>query len=53
MQRGKIQLVLRNVLDEDIAEDSIPVEAADLGIPEPKKPVPVQVVAAPPPPRGR
>ena len=52
MQRGKIQLVLRNVLDEEIAEDSIPVEAADLGILEPKRPapVPVRVVAPPPPP---
>ena len=52
MQRGKIQLVLRNALDEEIAEDFIPFEAADLGIEEPKKPVPapVRVVAAPPPP---
>jgi pilus assembly protein CpaB len=52
MQRGKIQLVLRNALDEEVADDWTPVEAADLGIEEPKKPVPVQVVA-PPPPRGR
>jgi pilus assembly protein CpaB len=52
MQRGKIQLVLRNALDEEIAENSIPVEAADLGILEPKRlaPPPVRVVAAPPPP---
>jgi len=52
MQRGKIQLVLRNALDEEIAENSIPVEAADLGILEPKRPAPapVRVVAAPPPP---
>jgi pilus assembly protein CpaB len=52
MQRGKIQLVLRNVLDEEIAHDSIPVQAADLGILEPKRPAPapVRVVAPPPPP---
>jgi pilus assembly protein CpaB len=51
MQRGKIQLVLRNALDDRIADDWPPVQAADLGIPEPKKPVPAPVkVAAPPPP---
>ena len=55
MQRGKIQLVLRNALDEEIADDWTPVQAADLGIEEPKKPVPppVRVVAPPAPPRGR
>jgi pilus assembly protein CpaB len=52
MQRGKIQLVLRNALDEEVADDWSPVEAADLGIQEPKKPTPV-VVAPPPPPRAR
>jgi len=55
MQRGKIQLVLRNGLDEEIADDWSPVQAADLGIEEPKKPVPapVRVVAPPPPPPTR
>jgi pilus assembly protein CpaB len=52
MQRGKIQLVLRNALDEQIAVDTIPVQAGDLGIQEPKRPAPapVRVVAPPPPP---
>jgi pilus assembly protein CpaB len=52
MQRGKIQLVLRNALDEAISNDWSPVQAADLGIAEPKKPVPAppKVVAPPPPP---
>ena len=55
LQRGKIQLVLRNALDEEIADDWTPIEAADLGIQEPKKPVPapVRVVTPPPPPRAR
>lgn len=53
MQRGKIQLVLRNALDEEVAEDSDPVQSVDLGIDEPRKPLPpVQVVAAPPRARG-
>jgi pilus assembly protein CpaB len=52
MQRGKIQLVLRNALDEQITDGWPPVQAADLGIAEPKKPVatPVKVAAPPPPP---
>jgi pilus assembly protein CpaB len=50
MQRGKIQLVLRNALDEQITDDWPPVQAADLGIAEPKKPVPAPKVVAPPPP---
>jgi pilus assembly protein CpaB len=48
MQRGRIQLVLRNPLDEDIDEFSLPMESADLGIEEPRRPAPVQVIAAPP-----
>jgi pilus assembly protein CpaB len=51
MQRGKIQLVLRNALDEE-EEYSDPVQSVDLGIEEPKKPVPIQVVAPPPRPKG-
>jgi pilus assembly protein CpaB len=51
-QRGKIQLALRNILDRDISEQSDPVQAADLGIEEPKKArsEPVQRAAPPPPP---
>jgi pilus assembly protein CpaB len=48
MQRGRIQLVLRNGLDEEITEETFPVESADLGIEEPRRAVPVQVVAPPP-----
>ena len=44
VQRGKIQLVLRNVLDDEITEPSGPVQSVDLGIEEPRKPRP----AAPP-----
>jgi pilus assembly protein CpaB len=40
MQRGRIQLVLRNALDEEITEDVIPTQSVDLGIDEPRKPVP-------------
>jgi pilus assembly protein CpaB len=43
MQRGRIQLVLRNALDEEVTEDAIPTQSVDLGIDEPRKPV-----AAPP-----
>jgi pilus assembly protein CpaB len=52
MQRGRIQLVLRNPLDEDVDEFSLPMESADLGIEEPRRPAPVQVIAAPPQNRG-
>jgi pilus assembly protein CpaB len=49
-QRGRIQLVLRNGLDDDIAASGDPVASADLGIEEPRKPQPVvQVRPAPPP----
>lgn len=37
-QRGRIQLALRNALDDQIAEPSDPVQSADLGIDEPRKP---------------
>jgi len=39
-QRGRIQLVLRNSTDDEVAEWSDPVHAADLGIEEPRKPTP-------------
>jgi pilus assembly protein CpaB len=51
IQRGKIQLVLRNPLDSEISDDVYPVVSADLGLPEPVKPAPPRpVVVAPPPP---
>ena len=49
VQRGRIQLVLRNPLDEQILDDSGPVNSDDLGIEEPKKEPPARAV--PPPPR--
>ena len=39
-QRGRIQLALRNGLDDGITEASEPVQAADLGIEEPRRPPP-------------
>jgi pilus assembly protein CpaB len=51
-QRGRIQLVLRNVLDDQIEEFSDPIAAADLGIEEPRKNLPpVRPVVIPDPPR--
>lgn len=38
-QRGRIQLVLRNSLDDEITETLEPVRSADLGIDEPPKPI--------------
>lgn len=50
IQRGKIQLVLRNPLDSEISHDVDPVRSADLGLPDPVKPAPPRpVVVAPPP----
>src|SRR5215510_4286323 len=46
-QRGRIQLALRNALDDEIVEASDPVHAVDLGIDEPQR---VRTVQAPPPP---
>jgi len=48
-QRGRIQLALRNALDDSVAEPFDPVRSADLGIEEPKKPVapPVRPVLPP------
>ena len=56
-QRGKIQLVLRNALDDEITEPSDPVQSGDLGIDEPRRPrapAPrvVTPVAPPPPASG-
>lgn len=39
-QRGRIQLVLRNALDDEVTEPSDPIQSADLGIDEPRKPAP-------------
>ena len=48
-QRGRIQLVLRNGLDDKVDEFSDPIAAADLGIEEPRKPQPLPVRPLPPP----
>jgi pilus assembly protein CpaB len=51
-QRGRIQLVLRNTLDGQIAEPSDPVQSADLGIDDPRRPAPApaaRTVSAPKP----
>src|SRR5947208_15874561 len=45
-QRGRIQLVLRNALDDQITEAADPVHSIDLGIDEPSR-----VKSATPPPR--
>lgn len=52
-QRGRIQLVLRNGLDDETTEPSDPVQSVDLGIHEPEKPasriaVPVRPPVPPP-----
>jgi pilus assembly protein CpaB len=39
-QRGRIQLVLRNGMDDGVSDWSDPVNSADLGIEEPRKPTP-------------
>ena len=49
-QRGRIQLVLRNGLDDQVDEVADPVASRDLGIEEPAKPQPVRPPAPPPPP---
>jgi pilus assembly protein CpaB len=49
-QRGRIQLVLRNGLDDQVDEFSDPVASGDLGIEEPPKPQPPRPVAPPAPP---
>src|SRR5437773_11919254 len=48
-QRGRIQLVLRNGLDDKVDEFSDPIAAADLGIEDPRKPQPPSVRPVPPP----
>ena len=45
-QRGRIQLALRNGLDDEIADATDPVQASDLGINEPRK-IPPAAAAAP------
>jgi pilus assembly protein CpaB len=52
-QRGRIQLSLRNTLDDEIAGRSIPVRSTDLGIDEPSRirsvsPAPVRPPVPPP-----
>ena len=47
VQRGRIQLVLRNPLDDQVTEESDAVTSADLGIEEPAKPAPPRPVAPP------
>ncbi len=52
-QRGRVQLVLRNALDDKVDEFSDPVAAGDLGIEEPRKPQPAppaRPIPIPPPP---
>jgi Flp pilus assembly protein CpaB len=49
-QRGRIQLVLRNGLDDQVDEFADPVASRDLGIEEPAKPQPVVRPPAPPAP---
>lgn len=46
VQRGKIQLALRNPLDTEISEPTEPVRAADLGIADPVRAAPRPAVAA-------
>ena len=54
-QRGRIQLVLRNGLDEDVNEFTDPIASADLGIEEPRKiqPAPVRPAVVLPDPPAR
>jgi pilus assembly protein CpaB len=52
-QRGRIQLVLRNGLDDQVDEFSDPVASRDLGIDEPPKPQPPRPVTAPAPARAK
>jgi pilus assembly protein CpaB len=49
-QRGRIQLVLRNGLDDQVGQLADPVASRDLGIEEPRKPQPVRPPSPPPPP---
>src|SRR5436309_2550537 len=48
-QRGRIQLVLRNGLDDKVDEFTDPVAAGDLGIEEPRRPQPAPVRPVLPP----
>src|SRR5437667_3340826 len=44
-QRGRIRLVLRNGLDDEVTEVADPIASRDLGIEEPRKPQPPPVAA--------
>jgi pilus assembly protein CpaB len=44
VQRGRIQLALRNALDDEVTEEAEPVRSADLGIEEPQKSKPAPPV---------
>ena len=48
-QRGKIQLVLRNALDDQVDDIADPIASRDLGIEEPAKPQPIRPPAPPAP----
>ena len=52
LQRGKIQLALRNPLDTELSEPTEPVRAADLGIADPVRTPPPRPVTAPAAPRS-
>jgi pilus assembly protein CpaB len=52
MQRGKIQLALRNPLDAELSDQGEPTRAADLGIPEPVRTPPARPVTIVQPPKN-
>src|SRR5207249_2608169 len=52
-QRGKIQLVLRNALDDQVDEFADPIASRDLGIEEPPKPQPIRPPAPPAPSKAK
>src|SRR5439155_13620256 len=52
-QRGKIQLVLRNALDDQVDDIADPIASRDLGIEEPPKPQPFRPPAPPVPTKAR
>lgn len=52
-QRGKIQLVLRNALDDQVDDIADPIASRDLGIEEPAKPQPFRPPAPPVPTKAK
>ena len=48
-QRGRIQLALRNALDEEVTERFDPIKSVDLGIDDPQRPAPANTVPPRPP----